>query len=96
MSHGVYVEHPRRAMIEGLAFEYGCDHAVTKCSGQWYMFPKVSQAIEFLWRIRNMTARYVEVDHTLESALRKHVVKQGYSGDLTGLVSKILPPKEKS
>lgn len=92
MNHGVYVEHAKRTMIEGLAFDYGCDHTVTKCSGQWYMFTTEDQAITFIWRLRNLVTRYVEIDAALEPALKAFVIKQGFSGDLTGLISKILKP----
>lgn len=95
MNHGVYVEHPKRSMIEGLAFnDFNCDHTVTKCSGQWYMFQAETDAINFIWRLRNMTARYVEIDADLVPALKKFVVDKGFSDSIKGLVSEVLgaPP----
>ena len=89
MTTSIYVEHPKGRLLD-LAYEFGAQDTEIKCSGNWYSFPKKTDALAFLWRIRNMTARYVEIPKDLEPDLVKLVVSKGYSPSIKGLVSKVL------
>lgn len=86
----VYVEHPRKHLLN-LALEFGCEETNFKSSGNWYTFPDTDKAINFIWRIRNMPTRYVEIHKDMKPALVKFVKSKGFSSNIKGLVSKVLP-----
>ncbi len=85
----VYVEHPK-SHLSHIAMNMGAVEAICKCSGNQYTFPQKSDALDFIWRIRNMPTRYVEIDKSLVKSLAAYSYNKGFSKDITGLVSKVI------
>ena len=82
----VYVEHPRNHLQSIACDMPGWNESMNGPSGIYHNFATESDAVAFIWKIRNHTARYVEVNKSIVPSLEKFVASKGFN-NINGLVS---------
>lgn len=84
----VYVEHPRNHLQTIACNMPGWLESMNGPSGIYHTFETEKDAVEFVWKIRNHSARYVEINKSMVSTLEQFVNAKGFN-TINGLVSKI-------
>ena len=84
----VYVEHPKNHLQSMACDMPGWCESDNGPSGIYHNFENDQYAIDFIWKIRNHSARYVEITESLRKPLEDYVKAKGFKS-IKGLVSKI-------